>query len=487
MVCMYTRISGGWFKHLDFIILDVLCLQISFIAAYMIRHGFTMPYGNILYRSMAAFLVFADLAALLFLETMKDVLKRGYYREVQASAKHVCIVTLLEISYLFSIQAGEEYSRSVLFLSALIYLLLTYFIRIVWKTVIRRKRPNRDRASLLLLTVSDKAELAIRKLKDQNYRNVEITGIVTADRDMTGETVGGIPVVASREKVLDYVCREWVDEVIFVYAEEYEHVKALTEQLLNMGITVHVALEDLLEMSERMKLVETMGRYTVLTGCIGCMTDRAAFVKRAADIIGGIIGCVLTAILFLFLAPVIYIQSPGSVFFSQTRVGRNGRRFKMYKFRSMYPDAEDKKSDLMSENQFRDGKMFLVEWDPRIIGSKEMPGGVKKKGIGNIMRDFCLDEFPQFYNVLKGDMSLVGTRPPTEDEYEKYEYMHRARLSVKPGMTGLWQIKGRRKTNDFDEVVKMDMEYINTWSFGLDIKILLQTIFTVAKHEERIQ
>ena len=193
------------------------------------------------------------------------------------------------------------------------------------------------------------------------------------------------------------------------------------------------------------------------------------------DICGGLAGCILTGIIFLFVAPAIYIKSPGPIFFSQYRVGKNGRKFKIYKFRSMYMDAEERKKELMKQNRVSDGLMFKMENDPRVIGSKKGPG----KGIGNFIRKTSLDEFPQFFNVLKGDMSLVGTRPPTVDEWEKYELHHRARLAIKPGLTGMWQVSGRSEITDFEEVVKLDTKYISEWSFMLDIKILFKTVLIV--------
>ena len=205
------------------------------------------------------------------------------------------------------------------------------------------------------------------------------------------------------------------------------------------------------------------------------------FLKRALDIAGGLVGCLITGILFLFLAPAIYIKSPGPIFFSQVRVGKNGRKFRIYKFRSMYMDAEERKKELMAQNRVKDGMMFKLDWDPRIIGSKKLPDGTVKKGIGNYIRDWSLDEFPQFFNVLKGDMSLVGTRPPTVDEWEKYELHHRARLAIKPGVTGMWQVSGRSNITDFDEVVRLDTEYIKKWSVRLDIKILLRTVLVVVR------
>lgn len=187
-------------------------------------------------------------------------------------------------------------------------------------------------------------------------------------------------------------------------------------------------------------------------------------------------------LLIITIGPMIYIKSPGPIFFSQVRIGKNGKRFKIYKFRSMYMDAEARKAELMSQNKM-DGFMFKMDYDPRIIGSEKKDKNGNPKGIGNFIRKTSLDEFPQFWNVLKGDMSLVGTRPPTVDEWEKYELHHRSRMSTKPGITGMWQVSGRSDITDFEEVVRLDTEYIEHWTIGLDIKILIKTVLAVVKHE----
>ena len=146
-------------------------------------------------------------------------------------------------------------------------------------------------------------------------------------------------------------------------------------------------------------------------------------------------------------------------------------------------DAEERKKELAAQNKVGDGMMFKMDFDPRIIGNKVLPNGKKKTGIGQFIRKTSLDEFPQFFNILVGDMSLVGTRPPTLDEWEKYEPHHRTRMSFRPGLTGLWQVSGRSNIIDFEEVVKLDTQYIDDWSLGLDIKILLKTVGVVFKDE----
>ena len=137
-------------------------------------------------------------------------------------------------------------------------------------------------------------------------------------------------------------------------------------------------------------------------------------------------------------------------------------------------DAEERKKELMAHNEMQ-GLMFKMENDPRIIGSEKGPG----KGLGNFIRKTSIDELPQFWNILKGDMSLVGTRPPTVNEYKQYDLRHKIRLSMKPGLTGMWQVSGRSEITDFEEVVRLDTEYIEKWSIWLDIRILIRTIGVV--------
>ena len=189
-------------------------------------------------------------------------------------------------------------------------------------------------------------------------------------------------------------------------------------------------------------------------------------IKRMIDICGALVGMVITLIAGVILAPFLLLESPGPLIFKQKRVGVNGRIFDFYKFRSMYKDAEARKKDLMAQNEM-EGPMFKVENDPRVTK------------VGAFIRKTSIDELPQFWNVLKGDMSLVGTRPPTVDEYQQYSYYQKRRISFRPGITGLWQISGRSDIKDFDEVVKLDLEYIDNWSLLLDFKIMFKTILVV--------
>lgn len=462
--------------------LDLICLHIAFVLSYVIRHGFINPYRIEVYRSMAIFLTMADIMIIFLFETLKNVLKRGYYKEFAAIVQQTLILELLATLYLFSVQDGFIYSRITLYAMGLIYLLVTYFVRLGWKRLLR-KRLKDERTSLIIITTESMAESVVHEIVDYSFERYKLAGIVVIDKNMEGQSVHKIPVVATVRTAADFVCREWVDEALVVMPPRDPLPEQLINQLSETGITVHINVGQLPEFEGKRQFVEKIGRYTVLSTSINYATDKQLLGKRILDIIGGLVGCLITIVLFIFIAPAIKKESPGPVFFTQTRIGKNGRKFKMYKFRSMYMNAEEMKKELMDQNNMKDGMMFKMDFDPRVIGNKILPDGQKKTGIGDFIRRTSLDEFPQFFNVLKGDMSLVGTRPPTLDEWEKYELRHRARLSIKPGITGLWQVSGRSKITDFEEVVKLDKQYITDWSMGLDFRILFKTIQSVIKKD----
>ncbi len=481
---MYRRGPKGWLKHLDFILLDLLSLQAAFGLAYIIRFVEKDPYADPrLYQAMAIVLLLADIVALFFFNTLKNVLKRGWLQEFLITVRQAILVELLATLYLFSVQRGYDFSRIVMFLTGFLYFIISYAIRLIWKVVLRKIHASLPGKAMLLVTTEAQAYEALANVQIRNYETYRIVGFAITDKDLVGASIGGIPVVATMDGVADYVCREWVDEIFLAPPQYAPYPADFVDRLILTGVTVHQNLVVGGSRRGRKQIIEKVGNYLVLTTSMNFSTTVQAFLKRSMDIVGGLVGCLLTGIIFVFVAPMIYHASPGPIFFVQERVGRNGKRFKMYKFRSMYLDAEERKKNLLDQNQVEDGMMFKMDFDPRVIGNEILPDGQKKTGIGDFIRRRSLDEFPQFFNVLKGDMSLVGTRPPTMDEWEKYEFHHRARLAIRPGITGMWQVSGRSDIVDFEEIVRLDTQYINDWSLGLDIKILLKTIVVVLKKD----
>ncbi len=404
---MYKKSSTGWLKHLDFMVLDIICLQLAFVMGYFLRHHSFKPYGSPIYRNEAIVFALIQLMIMFFDDSFKNVMKRGYLVEIGMTVKNMVYIIVLGVFYLFLIQEGDQFSRATIMLTGALYGMLSYLMRIGWKAVVKKRSSGEHSGrSLLIITTEKQSQSVVKSMLDFDYIGVRPTGVVLVDQDRTGHKIHGVPVVSNLADAAEYVCREWFDEVLIVLPEGREIPQKVFDAFAEMGITIHVKIADVNEMQGKNQTVERMGNYTVVTTCINMASAGQLVLKRIMDICGGLAGCILTGIIFLFVAPAIYIKSPGPIFFSQYRVGKNGRKFKIYKFRSMYMDAEERKKELMKQNRVSDGLMFKMENDPRVIGSEKGPG----KGIGNFIRKTSLDEFPQFFNVLKGDMSLVGVR-----------------------------------------------------------------------------
>ena len=478
---MYERGIKGWLKHLDFILLDMLSLALAFFVMFRLRFRVERIYRPDLYRELLIVLMLVDFMVCVLLNPMHDVLKRGRYKELAVSVKHAVVVFASMAVVMVALKINTNYSRIILYGTSALHVVFGYALRQLYKMLIQR-RIGREKKRVMLIVAPEAraAEVAAKLLKSSNDA-INLAGFVFSDRDAEGETLNGVPVVASLSGAAEYICREWVDEV-FIEADAIKASEKLVMQCQEMGVVVHEQLKLESDVSQK-QLVERVGGYTVLTSVVNYATPIQALLKRLMDIAGGLVGCILAGIIILIVGPQIKKASPGPIIYSQERIGQNGRRFKFYKIRSMYLDADERKKDLMSENRVSDGLMFKLDFDPRIIGNEILPDGTKKTGIGAFIRNTSLDEFPQFFNVLKGDMSLVGTRPPTVDEWDKYELHHRARMAMKPGITGMWQVSGRSEITDFEQIVKLDTQYICNWSIGLDLKILCQTVSAVLKHK----
>lgn len=464
---MYRREKQSWLKHLDFTLFDILAYQLAFVITYYLRHKTGLPYADEWYKRLAAIIVLFQICVTFFYEPYKDILRRNKFEELKKVIITCALTSVGAILFVYGFKLGEVFSRYVLFGSFLVNVPISYIFHILWKKFVRmRVVEERERSVMLLLTNDADVENVIREFERNRYRNFLIRGIVLLDSNRAGEVVRDVPIVANLDNLMDYVRRNVVDE-IFINSDNVAMSQRLADELLEMGVTVHIKL---IHDSELMtsQMIERCGDFYVLTSSMNITNHRDFAFKRLLDIIGSIFGLIFMLIALLIFGPIIKKQSPGPIFFKQIRVGKNGRRFKLYKFRSMYVDAEARKAELMEKNEMQ-GNIFKITDDPRIIP------------IGKFMRKYSIDELPQFINILKGDMSLVGTRPPTEDEFKEYAAHHRARLGIKPGLTGMWQVSGRNDVKDFEDIVALDTKYITNWSLGLDIKILFKTVAVVFK------
>lgn len=465
---MYQKNKSIWQKHFDFILLDIICLQIAYMIAFGIRHGSIVPYADSRYRNVGLILALLQVCIGFFMEAYKNILRRGHFEEFKKTVLFVTVVIMFVFTYLFITKTSRIFSRAVFLYLWVLGVLLIYLERICWKQVLRqRMKDEKYLLSLIIVTTKERAEEVISVIGKRQYTGFYIQGVILADREnrKEGIFIHNVPVVADSNDAFAYLQEQIVDEVFIDLPENMDWRGKILDICTEMGITTHLNMGGI-GLGNKNAIVETFSDYVVITSSIRIAEPRQLLVKRIMDIAGGIIGVLFTVILTIILGPVIFIQSPGPIFFSQERVGRNGRRFRIYKFRSMYPDAEERKKELMEQNKMQ-GLMFKMDNDPRIIP------------IGKFIRKTSLDEFPQFFNVLKGDMSLVGTRPPTVDEYEQYEAHHKARLAAKPGLTGMWQVSGRSDIVDFEEVVRLDKKYIAEWNIGMDLRILFETVKVV--------
>ena len=469
-------------KYLDFTAIDIIAMQLSCLLMYWITRS-----GGIIYQDpRCRLLAYGFLVAQLALGLFSDNHCGALHRDAKAEFFRV-ILYILELwlcCALFVILAKIPVSFLELLIVTVFFIVLDFAGRIFNKRL-RLRLPKKAR-KMVLITSSDLVRRAMLKIqKSKTDTKHEIVAIcLTDDGDVSRFDNLNIPVYSTTDPdLLNKLVTRWIDDAFFLAGVKTGYLSTLIEDFVGMGITVHYSLSAMNDLASVSVGGQSLGDYKVITNCAKLVSYRAVFIKRIMDIVGGLAGLLATGLLCLFIAPAIYIKSPGPIFFKQKRVGLNGKLFYMYKFRSMYMDAEKRKAELMAKNKVQDGMMFKMDDDPRIIGSEKKGKDGKPKGIGNFIRNTSLDEFPQFLNVLKGEMSLVGTRPPTLDEWEKYSPHHRARMAVKPGITGMWQISGRSEITDFDEVVMLDRQYIQNWSPMLDIKILASTVKVVLKRD----
>ena len=453
------------------LLVDLCSIVLSFLLATWIRYGgITKDWFNInIYGGASAIVLLLYIVIYYLYDTYSKLFKRGFLEEMIVVIKinSGLAVTLTAVMFIF--QEGTYYSRLFFLCFFLLNILISYIFRQYFKLLLLGVyKKSSSSYKIMIITTTDQVKKVLARIRNENEWEYQITYLTILDKHMVGQKIEDIEVKADYNNMFEIAKNEVIDGVfIHIPSDRWLNLN-LEETVLvfqNMGITVDLSINTFgLKIHE--KVVREMSGYHVLTFSSRLFSESQMLLKRIVDMVGGVVGSVIAVVLILFIAPAILIESPGPIFFSQVRIGKNGRRFRIYKFRSMYMDAEKRKQELMVHNEMN-GFMFKMKDDPRVTK------------VGKILRKTSLDEFPQFFNVLKGDMSLVGTRPPTEAEFIQYEGRHKRRLALKAGVTGLWQVSGRSEINDFEDVVKMDLEYIDNWSLKMDVKILLKTIGVV--------
>ncbi|WP_131838214.1 sugar transferase [Acetobacteroides hydrogenigenes] len=465
------------FIQVSFVVMDVLLTVATFRLALVLRNlikGDTTSFSTEYWIMLAAVAVLWPISIMLF-----NVYGLGSNSRKKEKLSLTAILPKLIVAvcfaflvcttslYLAKTQVISRAFLMVFFVTNLGVLLMANF---VYKMSLRKllKRTSFYRR-IIVAGSPDKVKKLVKYLNKNNELFIDIIGTV----HLNGyEDLSSKPKLGEFEDLPELIIKHSADDVVVTIP--YEHLKEIEPYIHRceaMGITIHLVM-DVYDMKIAKTGVSSIGVIPTLTWASVSLDPWQIVAKRLIDILGGLIGLILTGVLSIFIVPAILLDSPGGVLFRQVRVGKNGRNFYIYKFRTMCNNAEALKKKLMDKNEM-DDMMFKMKDDPRVTR------------VGKFLRKTSLDELPQFWNVLTGDMSLVGTRPPTLDEVEKYDLHHWRRLSVKPGISGMWQVSGRNEITDFEDVVKLDVQYIDSWSIWLDFSIIFKTIHAIVKRSGR--
>lgn len=326
-----------------------------------------------------------------------------------------------------------------------------------------RSRASFHRSRILMVSTPRDASHYLSVVRADATMTGEIAGILLPASAVDAASRPGIPVLGLLRDLPRVLRDHVIDEVVVTTRLDRDCLDRLAASCAVRGLVMRVMV-DVPQTPVGAWHADDLGSGALMLTLSAVPHDPLALAaKRLLDIAGSVAGLSLCVVAWAIYGSRIRKETGSSVLFPQVRIGRNGRRFVLYKFRTMHRDAEHRLQALRGRNQMR-GPMFKLPNDPRVTET------------GRRLRQRHLDELPQFWNALRGEMSLVGTRPPTEDEVEQYREHHLRRLSMKPGITGLWQVLGNTNVNDFEDVVRLDCEYIDTWSLALDIRILVRTV-----------
>lgn len=454
-------------------VVDLMVLLLSFTLAYTL-----VPFGGVKLSPFISYLWILILVVPLWLfflhrYQLYNSIRRLYFIDISLKLLQSQIIASLTLGFLIWILDKNHFSRSLF----LVFIIISFILLLIEKLSVSfglkyfRKRGYNFR-NLLIVGTKEKAKHFHSLVEDHNAWGLKVIGFLQAVEDEPlQESIAGYKVLGYCRDMMEVCKTNPVDEVVFCLPKDLvvnaeEHLKNLEE----LGITVRMVIDFYEVNYSRKELGFFHNELPILTFHSKSLDAQQLLLKRLIDIVGSLVGLFILTFLFPIIALVIKKDSPGPLLFSQERVGESGRLFKCWKFRSMCIDAEERKSELIAQNEMN-GAIFKIKDDPRITK------------VGKFLRKTSLDELPQFWNVLKGEMSLVGTRPPTPAEVEKYENWHRRRISIKPGITGMWQVSGRNNISDFNKIVQLDVAYIDSWNIWLDIKILLKTLQIVFTRE----
>lgn len=462
---------------------DVLSILIAYTFSYFI----SFYIRELLELGEMAFAIAPDLKGFLFFTQKNAILIVSYiplwlillawngaYKDLRTKSFKDEIIIIIKTGILATITLGSLIFIFKMTLTSRLFI-ATYSVFTIFFITLNKLILNKffnyihskgfNQVNLLIVGTGKRAREFIRVVKNHSNWGLRIVGLIDDEHGMFGKEIEGYRVLGRLQDIPFILHRKVIDRVIFVVPRLW--LNRIDEAILaceREGISTSISMDLYNLRIAKVRQTDFSG-FPLLEFETFSASEWQLFIKRIMDIVFSIILLILFSPILITAAIAIKLTSKGPIFFTQIRSGLNGRKFKLYKFRTMVVGAEMKKRELEKMNEMS-GPVFKIRKDPRITP------------VGRILRKFSIDELPQLFNVLKGDMSIVGPRPPLPVEVELYKMWQRRRLSLKPGLTCIWQVSGRNKIQ-FEKWMEMDLEYIDRWSLWLDIKILFKTVFVV--------
>lgn len=449
------------------VVVDVLFVTLGFLGGYWLRYDLRWFLDVAYDAPLSAYLPFLVLYVVLtpiffVVDGVYRTWPRSWMDQVYRITNSTTKVTVLMLAITFVFRP-RYYSRVMLIEVGLLTILLLALVRAVeagLMAYLRRKGVGIKRA--VIVGAGEVGRTVMRTIVARPDLGYRVIGFVDDNPEKGYTDIGRFKALGPLENLPRVLAEEKPDEVIITLPWMYHRkIMALVRECERHNVRARI-VPDIFQMSLTQVNLEDLGGVPLIGVREVSISKGALLVKRIVDVTIAALGLVLAAPLMALIALAIRLDSPGPIIFRQTRVGLRGRLFEMYKFRSMHVGAEEQQ-DMLADLNEADGPIFKIRDDPRLTR------------VGRIIRRLSLDELPQLVNVLRGEMSLVGPRPPIPSEVEKYQEWHKKRLEAPPGMTGLWQVSGRSRL-PFDEMVLLDIYYIENWSLWLDFKILMRTI-----------
>ncbi|MBN2424643.1 MAG: sugar transferase [Calditrichaceae bacterium] len=455
-----------FFKNLA-LTLDIFAGLIAFYIGFVVKEFF-LPYDIRGVNVTDEFWITLIISVIVFYFwsqrfNIYDSLNYKNFKNITLNTFYIITSSGLTLFTFFFIFRFQSISR--IFIS--LYLVLSFFLiilsRLLMQYILREnRRQGVLKRNIIIVGTGEQAKEFISILQNHEFWRMNIVGLLDINEKFVGEMKHGFKIIGTIKELKQILLNQPIDEVVYaVSIDRMNNLKEVLDTCEEVGVTTRVT-SNFFNMMISKTRIEHLNGLPILTYSPIPDFYASLIIKRVIDILLSIIVLIVFSPFFLIIAILIKLGSPGPLLFVQKRLGLNGRQFKMYKLRTMVENAETIKEEFQFKNEMS-GPVFKIKKDPRITG------------IGSFLRKTSLDEFPQFVNVLRGEMSIVGPRPPVPQEVKNYEPWQRRRLSMRPGLTCLWQISGRSHIS-FDEWMKLDLKYIDNWSLWLDFKIIFKTI-----------